>query len=78
MKYTPVGNRYGMTYHIELGDGKSIPVTRGLAEAQGYDMRLLCREAMKNMQEKHSAVLQNMESIVFNMVSGREVQKTCF
>lgn len=75
MKYTPVGNGYGMTYHIELGEGKSIPVTRGLAEAQGYDMRLLCREAMKNTQEQHPAVLQSMESVVFNMVSGPEEQK---
>ena len=29
MKYIPVGNGYGMIYHIELSDGKSIPVTRG-------------------------------------------------
>ena len=63
MKYTPAGNGYGMTYHIELGDGKSIPVTRELAEAQGYDMRLLCREAMKNTQEKYPAVLQHLSLI---------------
>lgn len=75
MKYTPVGNGYGMTYHIELGDGKSIPVTRGLAEVQGYDMRLLCREAMKNTQEQHPAVLQHIESVVFNIVIGPEEQK---
>lgn len=72
MKYTPVGNGYGMTYHIDLGDGKSIPVTRRLAEQHGYDMRLLCREAMENTQRKYPAVLQNVESVVFNILSGAE------
>lgn len=75
MKYTPIGNGYGMTYHIELDEDKSIPVTRGLAEAQGYDMRMLCQEAMKNTQEKYPAILQNMENIVLDILrssDGRE------
>lgn len=66
LKYTPVGNGYGMTYHIELGDGKSIPVTRELAEVKGYDMKQLCRDAMKNTQEKYPAILRNMETMVFH------------
>ncbi len=65
MKHTPIGNGYALTYHIEITDEASIPLTRELARMEGLDMRLIHEAAVENTKNKYPAVLQDMRSKLF-------------